>query len=153
MAINWWHRGGAAGARRIFGWSSYSQGARESSHTSAESLLDHALRHWFRIEDPPKDSWERGELVAELVAQERTLLILDGLEPLQFAPGSQYGNFKDRGLLALLKNLAAYNSGLCISTSRLPLPFLRNDVGHVKPIQLPVRGGTTHAAGMCQIFR
>src|SRR5208283_4265790 len=124
LAINWWHQSGAPGANKILGWSSYSQGAREASQVSAEPLFDYALRQWFKVTDPPKDSWERGELLADLISQERNLVILDGLEPLQFPPGSQTGCLRDRGMVALLKNLAAYNPGLCVCTSRLPLTDL-----------------------------
>ena len=63
---------------------------------------------------------------AELVGQERTLLVLDGLEPLQFARGAQLGRFKDQGIAALLKQLAASSAGLCICTSRLPLTELED---------------------------
>ena len=124
LAVNWWHQSGAPGAHKILGWSSYSQGTHEASLVSAEPLLDYALRQWFKVTDPPKDSWERGELLAELIRRERTLLILDGLEPLQFPPGPQHGCLRDRGMVALLKNLAAYNPGLCICTSRLLLTDL-----------------------------
>ncbi|MBZ5678160.1 MAG: hypothetical protein LAP61_28280 [Acidobacteriia bacterium] len=124
LALNWWHKRGAPGACRILGWSSYSQGASEASHASADLFLHFALTEWFKIADPPNDSWRRGEYLAHLIREEPTLLILDGLEPLQYPPGSQGGCFRDRGMVALLKNLAAHNPGLCICTSRLPLTDL-----------------------------
>jgi tetratricopeptide (TPR) repeat protein len=124
LAINWWHRNQAPGAKRILGWSFYSQGAAEDRQASAEPFLDHALREWFGVTDPPKDSWARGEKLAELIRRERTLLILDGLEPIQFPPGPQVGHFKDPGMEALLRELSAHNPGLCVCTSRLPLTDL-----------------------------
>src|ERR1700682_1598149 len=84
LAINWWHRNGAPGAVRILGWSFYSQGAAEDRQASADPFLDYALREWFGVSDPPKNSWQRGERLAKLIRRERTLLILDGLEPIQF---------------------------------------------------------------------
>ena len=124
LAINWWHRNQAPGAKRILGWSFYSQGAAEDRQASAEPFLDHALRVWFGVTDPPIDSWARGEKLAELIRRERTLLILDGLEPIQFPPGPQMGHFKDPGMEALLRELSAHNPGLCVCTSRLPLTDL-----------------------------
>jgi hypothetical protein len=40
-----------------------------------------------------------------------TLLILDGLEPLQFPPGAQEGRLREPSLQALLRELAAFNKG------------------------------------------
>jgi len=54
--------------------------------------------------------------------QERTLLILDGLEPLQFPVG---GSLKDPALLTLLKELAISNRGLVIITTRLEVDELK----------------------------
>jgi hypothetical protein len=121
LAINWWHRNQAAGAKRILGWSFYSQGAAEDRQASAEPFLDYALREWFGVADPPLDSWTRGERLAKELRRERTLLILDGLEPIQFPPGPLVGHFKDPGMEALLRELSIYNPGLCVCTSRLPL--------------------------------
>ncbi len=53
-----------------------------------------------------------------MVAQSRTLLILDGLEPLQHPPGPQAGELKDPAVVALLRGLAGNNPGLCVVTSR-----------------------------------
>jgi class 3 adenylate cyclase/tetratricopeptide (TPR) repeat protein len=128
LAINWWHRNRAAGAARILGWSFHSQDAAEAEdrQASAEPFLENALREWFGVTDPPKDSWARGEQLAQLIRRERMLLILDGLEPIQFGLGPQLGRLKDRGMIALLKELAAYNPGLCVCTSRLPLTDLED---------------------------
>jgi len=60
------------------------------------------------------------------VKKQRTLLVLDGLEPLQSPPGIEPFKIKDQGLLALLKSLAADNPGLCIITTRFELPDLDN---------------------------
>lgn len=128
LAINWWHRNQARSAARVLGWSFYSQGAAEDRQVSADPFLDKALRMWFKVSDPPKDSWERGTYLAELVRKEPMLLILDGLEPIQYPPGPLYGRLKDPGMAALLKELAAQNPGLCICTSRFPLADLEDFV-------------------------
>ena len=109
---------GWPGARRVFDWSFYSQGSEERV-TSADRFLDEALA-WFGDPDPkagtPRD---RGLRLANLVRQEKTLLILDGIEPLQHPPNSPLaGRLKDPALSALLKSLAAANRGLCVVTTR-----------------------------------
>src|SRR5438552_10742659 len=62
--------------------------------------------------------WDKGARLARLVAQRRTLLVLDGVEPLQHPPGPLAGELKDPALATLLKGLARSNSGLCIVTTR-----------------------------------
>ena len=62
-----------------------------------------------------------GERLAKLIAHRRTLLVLDGLEPLQNPPGSQEGRLREPALQALFRELAAFNTGLCVITTRLPI--------------------------------
>jgi hypothetical protein len=72
---------GWRGAERVYGWSFYSQGTDRL--TSSDEFVDAALR-WFGDEAPEKGSaWDKGERLAALVRRERTILVLDGLEPLQ----------------------------------------------------------------------
>ena len=66
-------------------------------------------------------AWEKGERLAKLISHRRTLLVLDGLEPLQNPPGPQEGRLRDPSLQALLSELAAFNTGLCMITTRLPV--------------------------------
>ena len=113
MAADGWR-----GARRVLDWSFYSQGTEERV-TSADRFLDHALT-WFGDPDPTAGaSRDRGLRLAELVRREKTLLALDGVEPLQHSPSSPLaGRLKDPGLTALLRGLAGLNSGLCVVTTR-----------------------------------
>jgi hypothetical protein len=48
-------------------------------------------------------------------------LVLDGLEPLQNPPGPQEGRLREPSLQALLRELAAFNTGLCLITTRTPV--------------------------------
>ena len=130
--LNHWLRRMAAGqyrsAQLIFGWSFYRQGTSGGS-SSADEFLDAALR-WFGDPDPRLGTaWEKGERLAKLVAQRRTLLILDGLEPLQNPPGPQEGRLREPSLQALLRELAAFNPGLCVITTRLPVADLADHAG------------------------
>jgi predicted ATPase len=59
--------------------------------------------------------------LAKLIAHRRTLLVLDGLEPLQNPPGPQEGRLREPSLQALLRELAAFNTGLCVITTRMPV--------------------------------
>ena len=122
--INHWLRRLAAehyrSAELVFGWSFYRQGTSGGT-SSADEFLDAALT-WFGDPDPRLGTaWEKGERLAKLVTQRRTLLVLDGLEPLQNPPGQQEGRLREPSLQALLRELAAFNTGLCIITTRLPV--------------------------------
>jgi hypothetical protein len=98
----------------------YRQGTSEAT-SSADEFLEATLA-WFGDPHPRLGTaWEKGERLAKLVSCRRTLLILDGLEPLQNPPGPQEGRLRDPSLQALLRELAAFNSGLCVITTRLPI--------------------------------
>jgi len=106
------------GAERVFAWSFYSQGTKERV-TSAEEFIAKALE-WFGDDAAGQglSAWDRGQRLAELVQQRRTLLLLDGLEPLQSGQAFDRGKLKDPGLEVLLFELAKRNPGLCIITTR-----------------------------------
>jgi hypothetical protein len=107
-------------AEFVFGWSFYRQGSTGET-SSADEFLDAAL-NWFGDPDPRLGTaWEKGERLARLVAHRRTLLVLDGLEPLQNPPGPQEGRLREPSLQALLRELAAFNKGLCVITTRTPV--------------------------------
>jgi hypothetical protein len=125
--VNHWLQGMAAenyrSAELIFGWSFYRQGTTGKT-SSADEFLDAALA-WFGDPDPRLGTaWEKGERLAKLVAHRRTLLVLDGLEPLQNPPGPQEGRLREPSLQALLRELAAFNTGLCVITTRTPVADL-----------------------------
>jgi serine/threonine protein kinase/tetratricopeptide (TPR) repeat protein len=122
--VNHWLRQMAAehyrSAEVVFGWSFYRQGTTGKT-SSADEFLDAALS-WFGDPDPRLGTaWEKGERLAKLVAHRRTLLILDGSEPLQNPPGPQEGRLREPSLQALLRELAAFNKGLCVITTRTPI--------------------------------
>jgi tetratricopeptide (TPR) repeat protein len=142
----WLRRLGAPnfqGAEWIYAWSFYTHGTGEPAG-SGDLFVESALA-WFGDPNPTAGTaWQKGERLAELVKRQRTLLLLDGLEPLQYPPGPQEGRIKekDQGVQALLRELAANNPGLCIVSSRLPVADLtdyegttvqRIDLEHVKP--------------------
>lgn len=110
-------------AKRVYGWSFYSQGDRHRI-TSADEFIDHALR-WFDDPEPNAGSpWEKGKRLARLISSERTLLILDGLEPLQHGGGVDRGRIREPALSVLVKALGRRHNGLCVVTTRQPLSDL-----------------------------
>jgi serine/threonine protein kinase len=130
--VNHWLRRMAAehyrSAEFVFGWSFYRQGTSGQS-SSADEFLEVALT-WFGDPDPRVGTaWEKGERLATLITHHRTLLILDGVEPLQNPPGPQEGRLREPCLQALLRGLAAFNSGLCIITTRLAVADIADHEG------------------------
>ena len=63
-----------------------------------------------------------------------TLLILDGLEPLQNPPGPDGGRLKDPALQSLVRELAASNPGLCVITTRQRVA----DIDHLASTTAPL---------------
>ena len=130
--VNHWLRRMAAehyrSAQLVFGWSFYRQGSSGGT-SSADEFLDAALT-WFGDPDPRiGTAWEKGERLAKLISHRRTLLVLEGLEPLQNPPGPQEGRLRDPSLQALLRELAAFNTGLCVITTRIPVADIADHEG------------------------
>ena len=108
-----------AGVERYFDWSFYSQGTRGQGAASADIFIAAALAHFGDPDPQAGSAWDRGERLARLVAQRPTVLILDGVEPLQHPPGPLAGQFKDPALQSLLRGLAQRPlPGLCVVTTR-----------------------------------
>ncbi len=131
--VNHWVRRLAArnydGAPRVYAWSFYSQGTSDDRAATAEYFINDALR-WFGDPDPTAGSpWDKGERLAHLIRAQRTLLVLDGLEPLQQPPnqlGLVEGRLKEQSMQALLRELAAGQPGLCVISTRVPVSELED---------------------------
>ena len=116
------------GCDAVFAWSFYSQGTREQTAVSSDAFLAEALTVFgdAATAGSAAGAFDKGRRLAQLVGERRALLILDGLEPLQYAPTSPTpGELKDQGLAALLKGLAATSLGLCVVTTRYAIADLR----------------------------
>lgn len=117
------------GAEFVYGWSFYSHGAAEGKQVSTDFFITSAL-DFFGDEEPDNGThWEKAERLANLIKKNRTLLILDGLEPLQNPPGEEQGRIKDPVIKYLLRELAHHNTGLCIITTRLEVDDLKEFEG------------------------
>jgi tetratricopeptide (TPR) repeat protein len=116
------------GCDAVFAWSFYSQGTREQLAASSDLFLKEALTFFGdpALAGSAQGAFDKGRRLAALVGERRALLILDGLEPLQYANTSPTpGELKDQGIAALLKGLAASSHGLCLVTTRYSIPDLR----------------------------
>jgi hypothetical protein len=115
-----WLRGmegaGWRGATRVYAWSFYSQGTDRLG--SSDEFFSHALRRFGDTEPAPLSPWEKGERLAALVRKKRALLVLDGVEPLQWGPGQEEGRLKDPALLALVKELGTQDGGARSTSGR-----------------------------------
>src|ERR1035437_7865791 len=108
------------GEAAAFGGSFYSQGSSADRQTSSDPFFAEILA-WLRIEIAPTASiYAKAEAVARRLREERVLLLLDGVEPLQDASGA----LRDAALRALLLELGAANGGLvlCTTSVRLDIP-------------------------------
>ncbi len=134
-----------SGAECVYGWSFYSKGASPGTQLSADMFIASAL-NWFGDPEPNKGSpWDKGERLAEFIKKQKTLLILDGLEPLQNPPGEGEGQIKDPGLQSLVRELAHQNPGVCVITSRLKVDdvkdFIENSVQRIPLEHLSLDSG------------
>ncbi len=126
--VNYWltHRMAGKnydGAQSVFGWSFYSQGASVDKQASADQFIDAALQ-FFGDPDPKEGSpWDKGIRLAGLIQKQKTLLVLDGLEPIQNPHDKR---IKDPAVASLLRTLAAQNTGLCVISTRLPVIDLQD---------------------------
>lgn len=125
LVIEWLTRlrdDGYRGASAVLCWSFFSQGTSSARAASGDGFLDWALGK-LRIESETTSSAAKGERLAEEFARRRILLVLDGLEPLQFGTEGQRGALKDQGVRAFLRGLAirqpAAGHSLVVLTSRL----------------------------------
>jgi tetratricopeptide (TPR) repeat protein len=104
----------------VLGWSFYSQGSKERA-TAADEFLNWALAK-LDLKVETNSASAKGEAIAEALMARRTLIVLDGVEPLQHGPGPQMGQLKDQGLRALLRRFATAppraDHGLIVLTSR-----------------------------------
>ena len=116
------------GAERVLGWSFYSQGTN-SAGASSEAFTEYALDWLGYTGEVITSPWRKGEVLARLVRERRTLLLLDGLEPLQHPPGTQTGKIKDPAVQALIRELVTGNPGLCVITTRLKVADLAGRTG------------------------
>ncbi len=135
--VNNMEKEGFRGAERVYAWSFYSQGTSEDRQVSGDLFLAETLT-WFgdaAMANSPAPARQKAQRLATLVRQQQTLLILDGVEPLQYPLGEPHnGRMRDEGVKVLLKELMNSNSGLCVVSTRQEIRELKGDL----VLQLPL---------------
>jgi tetratricopeptide (TPR) repeat protein len=121
----WLNADGQPDPSAYFDWTFYDQGTRsdDATHAGAASVgtfFQSALKHFG---DPdPESPQDKAARLARLIQAQRCLLVLDGLEPLQYPlHHPQAGQLTDPDLRELLGLLAQRNPGLVIISSRQAL--------------------------------
>ena len=129
---------GWRGARRVYVHSFYSQGSDERRNASADLFFEEALEYFGHTGPRLTDPTKQGRTLARLLIEQRGLLVLDGLEPLQHPLSFDQGRLKDPALHSLLRSLAVGRMGapsgpevrgLCVVTSRQPVMELQAKEG------------------------
>jgi uncharacterized protein YigA (DUF484 family) len=129
----WLAADGQPALMAYFDWSFYDQGTRsiEGQTVRTGSVGDFFEQALTFFDDANPSAPGKGERLARKVREQRTLLILDGLEPLQQPVGHpQAGRLLDPDLRDLLCGLAQANPGLCVISSRQALTDLDGLQGH-----------------------
>lgn len=114
------------GKTHVFGWSFYSQGSH-TTFTNSQPFFS-AVLPFLEVTEIPKNEIEKARLLARCLQQKPCLLILDGLEPLQYSENLQTmsGELQDSALkefIACFRRTAG-NSFVLLS-SRQPLVELK----------------------------
>jgi len=126
LMTNWYKR--HVGEAALYGWSFYKQGTGDNANVSSDEFLNHAVG-WFQVHPKANTAEAKAEALVHHLRRHRTLLILDGLEPLQ---NQATGELNDYALKDLLRELSTQNAGLVLCTSRVTLA----DLPDVPPLEL-----------------
>ncbi|MCC7244842.1 MAG: ATP-binding protein, partial [Saprospiraceae bacterium] len=78
----------------IFAFSFYSQGTGDHRQSSSDPFFSQA-NAFFGVQNPPTDPRERARALVEAIRARKAILVLDGIEPLQYPPGPLEGQLKD----------------------------------------------------------
>ena len=114
------------GAVNVYTWSFYSQGSAEDRQVSADTFVNDALV-WFEYDGKELSNMsQKVDALVSLIKVKKTLLILDGLEPLQYSlSGAMDGRMRDGNLLRLIKELSMGIDGLVVLSSRQEIVELK----------------------------
>ncbi|MCP4148569.1 MAG: tetratricopeptide repeat protein [bacterium] len=126
------------GAELVYGWSFCSQGWSVEKHISSDEFMEDVLEWLNTPEHANFSPWEKGKLLADTLRNKKAILILDGLDPLQFLSGESHEYVKDVALQELLKEMLGDDwQGLCIVTTRLKVRDLEYAPEKSRQIALP----------------
>jgi hypothetical protein len=108
--------------KNVYSWSFHNQGDTGTKQSSSSEFIEHALKFFKNTQSEFSSEYEKATHLATLIAIERNVLILDGLEPFQYSSNdsddSIRGKLRDTALKALLQQLSIKSKGLCLITTR-----------------------------------
>jgi len=117
------------GAKKVFAWSFYSQGSHDTQNSSIP-FFQEALPFFGYKDELPKDDVEKGRTLARCLKNQTFILILDGLEPLQYPTNILEGELKDKAIQAFIDEIhysgLAQSPSLVVISSRQPLQELES---------------------------
>ncbi len=119
------------GAKKVFGWSFYSQGSHQTA-TNSTPFYEAIFPFFGWKGNLPTSEDAKALELASLLNQQRSLLVLDGIEPLQNNPEIQHGWVADTGLKQLLLHIGRNGlekGGLILVSSRQPIIELEKHKG------------------------
>jgi len=125
-------------AKKVFGWSFYSEGSSDSTAANLSLFYDSAIKFWGHGKAIPAHDDQKAHLLGTLLRETKSILVLDGVELLQGLPSAGDYSFKEKSALILLTEIARNGlskGGLVIVSSRQSLSEL-NRFGNVKTITL-----------------
>ncbi|MBF0180873.1 MAG: TIR domain-containing protein [Magnetococcales bacterium] len=131
LSVAWLEEMGGVG--KVFGWSFYSQG-QHVTQTNSDAFFREAFRYFGHAGAIPQSGEGKAQALADLLARQPYLLILDGVEPLQYPPDVREGQFQDSGLYRLMRHLEANRprseKSLVLVSSRWGWPGLETATNH-----------------------
>ena len=108
----------------VYGWSFHAQGGIGDA-VSCELLLDSALRS-FGVANPSQgNTADKLDEFLQCLQRRQTLLLLDGVDLLQFQSGNRSGMLRDPTLAFLLREFSRSERGCCIFATQKPLKVRR----------------------------
>ena len=113
----------SASKQKIFAYSFYGQGDEESVARSNDFFNKLCAQFGYPLQKNVTSA-DLGRRLARLIGDDKLILILDGLEPLQYGNDLERDTIRDPALSMLLKKLAKHNNGICIVTTRIAPPEL-----------------------------
>jgi tetratricopeptide (TPR) repeat protein len=156
-------------AEKVFGWSFYSLVIGENNQVCADTFFEAAFKFFGYEGKLPNSMWDKSRELVELIRKQPTLLILDGLDQLQYSPGPLKNGLRDKEMQVLLKDLAKFNNGLCVITThyeinsiesisgntikKINLENLSNDAGIQILKQTGVKGSENELGNACKEYQ
>src|SRR5690606_11855729 len=102
--------------RQVLEWSFYFQGNNDTSIVSSETFFEKAFLYFGHTYNRMSLS-ESGKKLARIVSETNSIIVLDGLEPLQYSKPPLKGGIKDVGLRVFLNDLSSLPGGFVLITT------------------------------------